>query len=966
MRHSESGTEHIPSHARIALSRSPKLSLQDSNSLYLAGKITQFIYNSDGPMSFNSLQESFRIGKLAAQWYQGMAYQIWYNPKHWHAASAFMLYARGLNALNLVFNQTDSSEYINRIKNRLIALNVNPRNYTWEFFSSNYIVYFKFNLLGKHSYVGMSSTTFEHRELNRRRKWLQLQKGRFTSCEQALRFWHSSQTYHHYVSIVVINAHSKASALANEANLIATWKPSLNSPFVNLVTELSAKGKTRQFSFPSYQNTTTHTRLWKKVRRRLNTTGAVFQRMDVVQDNHLQAWHLLFNLASYNLNSFLASKKIRGKDFDQLQLYALYRQSQHMEAPHKQKAQNLLKQAFVFRNLSIPNHNKPLALPDLAHESFGTNLKLWLRSIILKHKNVALPFHLPSHSVIVKKHRTLANCVHNWKSWALSITAPPSTCNCSLFVAKFPRTTLTEGHIMGDASCFKHLPKDVFEVLNANSSDTVYPSLEEYVEKTSSIITAWIQHHHLPQHIVTEWNSYIRSEWTAHSKAVETKWNFKKVSAFRHCFKDFVIQSEDHAPSKLCVFCPMKYFQLHIKTLADPSVFKVHSVSPTSTKLACVQQFPKVLRTRYKWGIRPRAPIPNSYIFPKRKKAWTTARPLITFYKTQFSTLWKALGKLLYDLTCKAYPHSWHNTTLPQTFNNLRRFLEKNKHDLWDFVLINDDLKGFFTSVPHERIIDSCVHMLDRYIQFSGSNPQYLKLSVNFKLPAKKPRTIQGRVIQNKYTKSFKFTDLIPLIKCCLSSSAFQCLASVHSQARGSCIGNPASPPLCNIVVAFHECIWHESYNIIRNSAQFTSRYVDNRLLILSKATLARNAWQVITDLNFYKHPVELEMVGDNHFLGFEVSLHPPSIVYIQPKENWQFRSTSSAGSPSTNLSGFESRLHAIFRYSWPRNQVYKSVSQLRHSYFTRGFPALSLNKLIRKVAKSHRSFFRMDNLEPL
>ena len=295
-------------------------------------------------------------------------------------------------------------------------------------------------------------------------------------------------------------------------------------------------------------------------------------------------------------------------------------------------------------------------------------------------------------------------------------------------------------------------------------------------------------------------------------------------------------------------------------------------------------------------------------------------------------------------------------------FKQLRTFLTKNQHSLWDYILVNDDLKGFFTSVPHNRIVDSCVHMLDRYLRFSGSNPTNLVFSVNYKLQAKKNRTIQGRVIQTHTLKSIRFSDIIPLIKVCLTSSAFQCLSSVHSQIRGACIGNPCSPPLCNIVVAFHETIWHESYKVIRNSQQFAVRYVDNRLLILSKATISRNEWRTITDLNFYQHPVELETVPDNHFLGFEISIAPPSIVYIVPREDWQFRSLSSAGQLKVTLSGFESRVHSIFRYTWPKSLIHESILALRQAYLSRGFKKVDTDIIIKKVAVSlhvHFSFQR-------
>ena len=626
-----------------------------------------------------------------------------------------------------------------------------------------------------------------------------------------------------------------------------------------------------------------------------------------------------------------------------------------MEPPHKQKAQSLLRKAFSFRNLTCPGYNKSLALQDLAHPSFPSNIKRWLRATILRHKNLALPFHIPSHTVLTTKHRSLAQCVHNWKKWASSLSSPPVTCSCSLFATKFPGTTLINGHIMGDHNNFKGLPSSVMQVLKANSSDTVFPSFNEYMSRTSDSVKKWVHHHHLPASILEEWQQFVEHEWQLHKEHLQNRWDFMKISGFRHVFKDFVVHSEDHAASKLCIFCPMKYFQLHLQTLADPNVFKVHAVSPTSMKLSVMDNFPKQLRERYKWGISPKAQMPSSYIFPKRKKNWTTGRPLITFYRTQLSTLWKALGKLLYDITSKAYPHSWHNATLPAMFKQLRKFMLHNQHSFWDYVFINDDLKGFFTSVPHDRIVDSCYHMLDRYIQFSGSNPNTLEFSVNYKLPAKKNRTIQGRVVQSKCVKTIRFADIIPLIKVCLSSSAFQCLSAIHTQIRGACIGNPCSPPLCNIVVAFHETIWHESYRVVRNSEQFAVRYVDNRLLILSKSTVSRNEWRAITDLGFYQHPVELETVPDDHFLGFRISIAPPSITYIVPTEDWQFRSSWSAGRTEVILSGCESRLHSIFRYTWPRKLLQESVLQLRRAYVSRGFNTSAIDKIIQKVSIAHR-----------
>ena len=46
---------------------------------------------------------------------------------------------------------------------------------------------------------------------------------------------------------------------------------------------------------------------------------------------------------------------------------------------------------------------------------------------------------------------------------------------------------------------------------------------------------------------------------------------------------------------------------------------------------------PVKLIKKYKWGFKWTNPLPYCYVFPKSKKAFTTARPVISFCNSPFS-----------------------------------------------------------------------------------------------------------------------------------------------------------------------------------------------------------------------------------------------------------------------------------------------------------------------------------------
>ena len=86
-------------------------------------------------------------------------------------------------------------------------------------------------------------------------------------------------------------------------------------------------------------------------------------------------------------------------------------------------------------------------------------------------------------------------------------------------------------------------------------------------------------------------------------------------------------------------------------------------------------------------------------------------------------------------------------------------------------------------------------------------------------------------------------------------------------------MGNQISPILSEIAVAAVEVAWARAWSsqFVEHNIFHCWRYVDNRVLLMSQSSKAHTAVQSILHSDFYGAPVQLELVNDNHFLGFDV-----------------------------------------------------------------------------------------------
>jgi hypothetical protein len=292
------------------------------------------------------------------------------------------------------------------------------------------------------------------------------------------------------------------------------------------------------------------------------------------------------------------------------------------------------------------------------------------------------------------------------------------------------------------------------------------------------------------------------------------------------------------------------------------------------------------------------------------------------------------------------------------TFKDLRSFFIKHHKDLSSMHMDNDDLSGFFTSVPQERIRSAVTLLLGKYVQMNpGVTYDYCVFTVLVNKGTVEGRVIRGRARTSGSSHLMFLKHLQALVEYCLESSVFVCMGVIFSQCRGACMGNPLVPVLCSLVATVEEFFWRQGFDSVLLSSAFFTRYVDNRLVISHHYVRSHPQMQKFLHLEFYRPPVCLEQVGDNTVLGFEVSLEFRTIRYIVPAHSWQFRSPKSASSDRVLMTSFVTRLHIICRCSYPRSAALSSCKQLMHAYITHGYDQKLLqSQAVRILRRYHLS----------
>ena len=200
--------------------------------------------------------------------------------------------------------------------------------------------------------------------------------------------------------------------------------------------------------------------------------------------------------------------------------------------------------------------------------------------------------------------------------------------------------------------------------------------------------------------------------------------------------------------------------------------------------------------------------------FPKHtfsqnaKKAFRKGRPIVAFPDTMGPKLWEALADVLQLMTQQACPDAFHQgdgiTQLTQT----AAFLQESdkQHDPNNYILFNQDLAGFFTSVDKDRFFAAYSILARWYRDENHQHADTFYIDHCQKAPSHRVHRGKSRQKQQEASSGSKLgihlKDIPRLISAVLLLNYFVVGQTLIEQFRGAPMGSPCSSALCNLVVA--------------------------------------------------------------------------------------------------------------------------------------------------------------------
>ena len=206
--------------------------------------------------------------------------------------------------------------------------------------------------------------------------------------------------------------------------------------------------------------------------------------------------------------------------------------------------------------------------------------------------------------------------------------------------------------------------------------------------------------------------------------------NLQRYPTIQAEFFNAIWHCEDHCASKVVAYCPCLYYDLINKTFFDtPEVFRLEKTTPHEAGVAIRKLFPLGVKRRCKWAfrlIKRNTMLPEGFIIPMGKHKYRKARPVIAFGQFWLKELHRVGGIILARIANHQKTHKFFSVlTTQQAANQLKRFrkqLSTVAQPEDEIVIDNDDLAGFFTSVPQDRLLRDAELMIERFLADSPSS----------------------------------------------------------------------------------------------------------------------------------------------------------------------------------------------------------------------------------------------------
>ena len=588
--------------------------------------------------------------------------------------------------------------------------------------------------------------------------------------------------------------------------------------------------------------------------------------------------------------------------------------------------------------------------PDL-HRKLKQFLRSWHHQMI----EYQVPCHLPSFKTVFIKHAAVLDQLCNHKQAIIdwSTNNPPVCCCKSWSTYKAAALNPQEDHwVLSGSLLHSLLPPFLAVIAEGSLSNKVFPSKKEYLNQLHHGLRQWTKRIGLPSMPAKDIEYFGKQLWQEHHQHITQHITKSSITQLQSTFEEAVFHCEDKQASSLRIYCPCLYYQAISNTFQDQSIFENVDADPTTTVASLVATLTRQHGQQYPWAIGAGRQLPAGYILAKRKKSFSSGRPIISFVDSPFRPMLNILARLIFQLIPVACPDHFATGDVYHLLSILR---SAPTHG--ELILVNQDLAGFFTSIDQDRFVRSWFMLLD-FLRPKMNVSNHEVFSV---YPGKSNNPgdiIKGCTFRRlNVTRKIVIQDVPDLIKSALDMQTFALGHKCILQKRGSPMGSPLSPALCLMVVSISEQIWSINFNqLLSNHSLFIRhiRYVDNRLIFGDKRLLDLAPYEVLLDDGFYGKPIILETEPDQEFLGFMLETQPMELIYQGPTNISQVLSPFSASPPKVLLSGFRSRCHIVIKGAFPQLRVLQGLDQLIRLYTTAGFPKEDLQAISDQLLLQH------------
>lgn len=513
--------------------------------------------------------------------------------------------------------------------------------------------------------------------------------------------------------------------------------------------------------------------------------------------------YCMYNLASYNRQRFLTSKQLRSGVYTDTMICGFIRLSTHVEEPERARIRSELKH-IANRNITWPMmSDRPLQIPFLAHPDCSKTMKRWLKRYLRPRKANGIPFHLPKCNIREAAHSKVADILYNLFNWEEQDLSKPDTlpCPCQQHLQTHTNLENIEGHICATLDQL-NLPSSLQLLSHINSYSTVFPTKENFIEATTTALQKWLRKHGFPMRDIADFHTCLQVQWSQHLQDLNNspRLTVDHISRLKAVIgKQAVIHHADHQNQNARTFCPQLYFRGCNNTWTDPQLFS-KLVITSAEALTKVQKLAKPwIQKRYKWGINWGAKLPQGFFLLKGKKQYKKGRTIISYKGSTFAALLKYAATALEAMVKQVWPQSLGQFSPPEIWKAVHIFFQKADPDI-ELHTLNDDLIGFFNSVPQNKLLEA-VHILVRdwrsiygttTIQVEVNNTNFHQRNIT----AGKPNRNNFDVSKTHMIHIF---DLPDIVKLSFDSCIFQALGQIFQQHRGTGIGNQMSAVVSNL-----------------------------------------------------------------------------------------------------------------------------------------------------------------------